>query len=220
MDAIAEYFAGPNLPATALLLLTAIYWLLVIVGGLGVDLFDFDFDVDADVDIEAELPGADGLEPGASVLEVILGFFYLGRIPTTIVMSVFSLVFWLATVYANRYWNPELGIERGIWIWPSCAIASLLGTKALLFPTLGFFDGMNGKNEPKPNRLLGLHGKVTSSEVTEQFGQVTIEQNGPPIVLNVYCGEMDRFKRGDLVTLTQYNPDKNTYLIEPFAEKK
>lgn len=218
MDAVSEYFAGPNLAATLLLLLVVLYWLLMIVGVVGIDALDFDFD--ADVDVGSDLPGADGLEAGGSLLGVVVAFFYLGRIPVMLLMSVFSLIFWLATIYGNRYLNPEMEAFPTLYVLPIAAMVSLVATKLVFWPTLGFFDGMDGKHRERPNRLLGLNGLVTSTEVTEKFGQVTVEQNGPPIVLNVYCGELDRFKKGDLVTLVEYNANKNTYLIAPYAEKK
>ena len=111
-------------------------------------------------------------------------------------------------------------MTTALYLIPAVGVVSLLITKVALWPTLGFFDSLDGNNAERPNRLLGLHGLVTSTVVDEKFGQVTIEQNGPPIVLNVYCGELDRFKKGDAVTIVEYNPAKNTYLIAPYAEKK
>ena len=46
IEFINETFQLVNLPATGLLLICLLYWLMVIVGAIGVDAIDIDFDTD------------------------------------------------------------------------------------------------------------------------------------------------------------------------------
>jgi len=222
MEAINEFFHITNLPATILLLLVLFYWILVMVGVLGTDLFDFDFNVDTDMslDVDSDLAGAEGLEAGGSILQAFLGFFYLGRVPTMLFVSVFSLVMWVSSVYFNRWLNITPDWLKLAATWPLATVSGLLLTRLFLMPLVPWIDAANGDIDDKPNALLGKHGLVSTSEVTSKFGQVTIEQDGPPIVLNVRCGEMDRFNKGDVVSLVHFDIHTNSYFVEPFGEKK
>ena len=58
MDLINEIFSEANFLATAMMVLVAMYWLLMIVGVAGMDTLDFDVDVDTDVGIDID-PGVD-----------------------------------------------------------------------------------------------------------------------------------------------------------------
>ena len=92
-----------NLPASFLLGLVLLYWLMVILGVLGMDAFDLDLDADLDFDVEADV---DGHFEG-SVFGKVLDFFHLGDVPIMIVVSFFVLNMWIITIVSNHYFNPE-----------------------------------------------------------------------------------------------------------------
>lgn len=236
MEFFNELFNLNNAFASGLLLLMAVYWLLVIVGVLGVDVLDFDLDLDAEASLNgwdlaagsnadsafpnSDLPGAAGLDAGGSGLMAVLGFFYLGRIPTMILISVFALAFWLISIYLNRWLNPNLELFPILYVLPICMGMAMIATKLVFIPLAPVFDAITGPEVEKSNQLIGQTGEVTTSEVTSRFGQITLQQQGPPIVLNVRCEELDRFRQGDWVTLVSYDRGSDTYTIKPFAEKK
>jgi hypothetical protein len=220
VEVIESFFNAVNLPATALLILVLLYWSLVIFGMLDLGIFHFDIHIDPSSPTDG-LPDIGSAAAGfGGTLKAVLGFFYLGRIPTMILVSVFALVFWLATIYTNQYFNPTAELERAVLLWGPVMIGSLLVTKVLFWPCLSFFDEMATNHGELENTLVGKMATVTTSEVTETFGQVTIEQQGPPIVLNARAAAMDRYTKGEVVQILSHDSQSNTYLIVAVGGKK
>ena len=79
-ELLKECCLAVNLPVTVMLVTVLGYWLMVIVGVLGLDALELDLDVDGDLD--ADLDGGGWL---GSALE----FLYLGDVPVVIVGSFF-----------------------------------------------------------------------------------------------------------------------------------
>lgn len=196
----AEMFQPVNLPATILLGLVLVYWLLVIIGVVGVELFEFDLGVDAEGIEQGQL----GLLPG------VLQFFHLGDVPVTVFGSVFALLYWTGTMLANHYLNPGWSLAMGGLLLVGCVLTSLLVTRLVILPAVPFFRRMNAADQERvrPGQLA----RVSTSELTGTFGEVTIEQNGPPIVLNARCSGA-RLVRGDLVELLVHNPETNSWQV-------
>ncbi len=220
MEVIATYFNAVNLPATILLLLIMLYWLMVIFGAFDLGALDFDLGwepvspTEGVPDIGSAAAGAGGL------FKAVLGFFYLGRVPTIALLSVFALIFWLGTVLINQAYNPQADWVRGMLSWAPIALGSLLLTKLVLWPMLPLFDEMHRRHGELENTLVGKLATVATSEVTESFGQVVIEQQGPPIVLNARAAPLDRFTRGQVVQILSHDSQTNTYLIAASGGKK
>jgi hypothetical protein len=220
VDVIANYFNAVNLPATLLLMVVMLYWLLVIFGTL--DLGALDFELSWDVANPTEgVPDVGSAAAGAGgTLKAVLGFFYLGRVPTMALLSVFALILWLATVVVNQTYNPQAELLRAALLWPPVIGGSLLLTKLVFWPLLPIFDEMHRRHGDLDNTLVGKQATVTTSEVTETFGQVVIEHQGPPIVLNARAAAMDRFIKGDVVQILSHDSSSNTYLIAAVGGKK
>jgi hypothetical protein len=220
VEVIATYFNAVNLPATVLLLLVTLYWLMVIFGAFDLGALDFDLGwepvspTDGVPDIAGAAAGAGGL------FKAVLGFFYLGRVPTIALLSVFALIFWLGTVLINQWINPTADVLRGILSWAPVALGSLLLTRLVFWPLLPLFDEMHRRHGEIENTLVGKLATVATSEVTETFGQVVIEQQGPPIVLNARAAPLDRFTRGQVVQILSHDSQTNTYLIAASGGKK
>ena len=81
--ALNSYFAWPTLPFTVLLCLASAYWVLVILGGIGLEVFDLDLDVSPD-------PGGDGSIFDWGVLG--LRWFNLGEVPLMVWLTAFALL--------------------------------------------------------------------------------------------------------------------------------
>lgn len=220
MDVISSFFNAVNLPATVLLILVLFYWSLVIFGMLDLGVFDFDWNYETSAPTDGVPDVASASAGFGGALKAVLGFFYLGRVPTMILMSAFALVFWLVTVYSNQYFNPAAQLERAVFLWAPVMAGSLILTKLLFWPCLSFFDEMATNHSELENTLVGKMATVTTSEVTETFGQITIEQQGPPIVLNARAAAMDRFAKGEVVKILSHDSQSNTYLIAAVGGKK
>jgi hypothetical protein len=220
VDVIASYFNAVNLPATLLLIVVMLYWLLVIFGTLDLGTLDLDLGWDI-VNPTDGVPDVGSAAAGTGgILKGVLGFFYLGRVPTMAVLSVFALIFWLATMLINQSYNPQAELLRGALLWPPVVSGSLLLTKLILWPLLPLFDEMHRRHGELDNTLVGKQATVMTSEVTETFGQIVIEQHGPPIVLNARAAPLDRFTKGQVVQILSHDSNSNTYLITAVGGKK
>ena len=168
MDQFIEgCFSWPSLPATVLLLLVCGYWCLVILGALDMDVLDFDLDIDLDADVDASI-----LQVGF----IPLKWLNIGSVPTMLWLSVFSLTGWMASRLMNSptsHVNLDLATD-GLAILRDMGIAVFL-TKCLTQPLRGRFDP---KEVNLAKDLIGGICKVTTSEVTESFGEAEYSTDG------------------------------------------
>lgn len=198
---LLEMLQPAVLPATILLGLVVLYWTLVIAGAAAVDTLD--------IDLGADGSGLDHVPVGAWA--GVLQFFHLRHIPVTVVASVLVLFLWTGAMIGNQWWNPQRELPRGLLLLAGAAAASAVATRLVLLPLVPVFRGLN---EEDVRRIApGQRARVTSSEVTDTFGEITIEQSGPPVVLHARC-QGARLPRGELVELVSYNSESNTWLVQ------
>jgi hypothetical protein len=196
-------FTGACLPASLLLALALLYWLLAIVAGLDLDFLDFDFDIDGQPDLESSL----------SVGLVVLRFLNLGRVPLVIWGSVFAIAYWLVTLLLDRLADaPELRLERFYVLQYTVRnlVLGVLLTKVITQP-------LRDKFEPaEPNRaedLIGRECRITTSQVTQTFGQAQVPTDAAPLILNVRVKQTP-LAQGEPAVLVEFDPDQNVYFIE------
>ncbi|HAN99207.1 MAG TPA: hypothetical protein DCQ98_18050 [Planctomycetaceae bacterium] len=209
-------FQGVMLPITVLLLLVVAYWLLVIVGAVGLDLFDIEIEGPLDGDIDG---GVGAGENSGGAMTSALRFFHLGEVPFMILLSIFAVCWWTATaIGATLFGDRFSGLWSLVWIGPSL-LAGLLMTKGLLLPTSKFFSSLDGSRDSQP-QIVGRTCIVTSSEVTDTFGQAEVKIDGPPIIIDVRAEKGDLFRKGDFARVAEANPVTRTYLIRNIASEE
>ncbi|WP_417384989.1 hypothetical protein [Gimesia sp.] len=188
----------PTLPATVLVALCVLYWLCVILG-----IMDFDFlDLDLDFDIGSDSPSV--LDFGFIGLRIL----NLGEVPVMLWMSIFSLSMWMLSV------NFDADVEINTWLdylplFLRNLGISLVVTKLITQPFKGYFQFT------PPNQietLLGKSCRVTSSTVSEQFGQAELETDGAPLKLHIRS-EDETIQKGDLVRLADFNTEKQVFYV-------
>ena len=196
-------FTGACLPATIVLLLAMLYWLLAIVAGLDLDLFDFDLDVDQE----------HGLTSSLGLGLVVFRFLNIGRVPLVVWFSVFAVVYWLVTLLFDRLLdNPELreSLFYAAQYTVRNVVLGVLLAKVVTQP-------LRDKFEPvEPNRaedLIGRQCQITTSEVTRSFGQAQVPTGAAPLLLNVRVKETPLVK-GDPAVIVDFDPEKNVYFVE------
>ena len=224
-----------NFPVTILLIGMLLYWLMVIVGVVGMDGIDFGLDLDADVDVGLDIdPGIDADLDGGSIdgapqtqlgsgssttgsdsaLRTLFEYFYLGEIPIVIVASFLVLYLWMATIVTNHYTNPDQSfLIAAAWFLPNLFV-SLVLLRFSMMPVAILFRKPPPENNTR-DELLGLTGRVTTSEVTETFGRIEIKRGDEPeIILNVRARPGKSLKKNDLARVMTYNSDDGTFIVE------
>lgn len=199
---IDNLFSTAVLPGTILLGVCFAYWMLLIAGAVDLDLLDFDIDADIDAD-----PGHTSW--GMTAFK----FLNFNDVP---------LMFWL-TVFAISYVAGGLAFAStremtGEWGEIAAGIAgttaiALVATKLLTQPLRGKFDNV----EPNvAETLVGRRCVITTSEVTERFGQARVESDGAPLLLNVR-GEAGLLTKEDVAVITGYDGARNVFSVEPVS---
>ena len=193
-----------NLPLTILFVAVLGYWLLVCLG-----LFDIDFGLDGDLDPD----GSGRLLSGA------LGFMGAGQVPVMFVMSLLVLFLWLIAVVSNYYLNPGQAWWLALVLLVPNFIASLVLTRLLIVPLKPLFAALH-KDYDKAIPIVGQICSVTTGEVTESFGQATIETEGAPILINVRISSGDPLVRGDQALVVEEDREKQLYKVVKYEQPK
>lgn len=213
---IESSFQMPVLPATLLLLFVTIYWLLAIVGIVGIDLLDFDldFDLDAGAGADLEIDADSFLDSTVGLGLSWLTFLNLGKLPLTVWLSAYSVIFWSIC----RAWPDELS-AGSIWYSTLVAIGSamiaLLPTKLVTQP----FRGMFAIVQPETaHDILGREGEVVTSEISQKMGQVRVSAEAAPLLLNARSVQ-GVIGKGEIVRIVKHSPEDDLYLVERAGKK-
>ena len=217
IEFLYECFNWANLPATVLLLVVLSYWILVIVGVLGLDAIDLDLDldldVDADVDFDLDMEGGFDGDVNGGLFHSFAELMYLGDVPVVIVGSFFAVFLWIVTVLSNHYLNADFSLAVTLlWAIPN-VIVSLIATRFAVMPFSTMFKNYD-KTDDRREHMIGQLGVVKTSRVDEKFGQVEIAQDGPPLVINARTSKGVVLGQGDAARIVSYNQETGTYLVE------
>ena len=72
-----------------------------------------------------------------------------------------------------------------------------------------------GPEDFSRSEMTGRKGIVTTSKVTESFGQMEIRpENEPEITLNIRVATGQRLTKGDVAKIISYNNEDGTFLVE------
>ena len=219
-----------NLPVTTLMIMTLLYWVMVMIGVFGFDSFDLDFDASPDVDLDAgfgidastglDAAPATSLGGGSSTtgndgfLRAAFEFFYLGEVPIVIIGTFFMLFFWIATFVSNHFFNMnESFLKSMLWLSPNLVI-SLVCTRISMIPFAILFRKPPPENIRR-EEMYGLIGIITTSEVTDTFGQMEINlENEPEMRINVRTNPGETLALGDAAKIISFNNSNGTFLVE------
>ncbi len=156
----------PNAIMTALVGLSAIYWLVTFVSGdfLG----DLDVGAPEGLDVDTDL---DGAEP--SFFSKALEFINVGKVPIMVVLSTFKLISWLFTLAASMIWN------IGAWGWKSALILlpvffiAYFLTRWATKPLIKVYKTM-GYNGEEAHELIGRTGFMKSTIEGDKLGYAEV----------------------------------------------
>lgn len=183
------------------------YWAMVMIGAIGVDAVDLDFDADVgDLDMDGDF------DSHAGGFSSVTEFMHLNHVPIVIVGSVFAILFWAASFFANHVLNPSGNIWIGLGLLSINVPVCMLITRTIIGP---FAEGFKPQEvDTVRERMIGMIGVVTTSEVTPEFGQVSIKLNGPELAINARTESGKKLGKGDAAKIVAYDYEKDTYLVE------
>lgn len=187
------------------------FWVLSIIGGIGVDTVDGWMDADA-----GDL--VDGSEGGMGML---LGKMGLGGVPFMVMLTVLSLTGWVSSFYAQSLLMP-LVPEGAHWLINAAVIVFSL---ALTFVIAVFLTALAlrplrrwlVKVAPPDLRAEDWVGRVASvSSMVLNNGEGRVEIDGGPsgpIILQARAREGHEYVRGDVVILVKHDPERHLYEV-------
>ncbi len=228
--AMDEFFAAslsfPTVVFTVLLGIALVYWVLVIIGALGLDSLDFgDGGHGGDIghgDVghgdAGHGDGGDGGHDGHShgFLGTLLGALRLDAVPTTIVVSLIFffgfLLSELSTYYllgGTRNWLLETLVLVAVFV-----VAVLL-TAVAIRPLAPVFHTHSAA------RRSGLVGKVVTidtSRVDAGFGAARAEDGGAGLIVQVRCDPPNELARGARALVVSYDEAREVYEVTALGD--
>ena len=197
-------FSTVNVPYTVLLIMVVAYWSLVMIGLVGVDMFDFDLDLDVDMDADMDIEVGGGLGGG---LMSWLGFLNIGEVPIMFYASLVVLGMWITSMQVNHW----IGNENG-WIAVALVVPnfvfSVLFVKLLLEPIKRL-----KKEQSHSSSLIGKVGVVKSLELTEKFGRCEIPTDTAPLIVNARTESGEVLQQGDPIVVVKHLAEEGFHIV-------
>lgn len=190
-----------NLPFTILLGLVVVYWLLTLLGALGVDSLDADLDVsDASGDL-GDIP--------AAMLRVVNA----GAVPLTVVLSILILTIWIFSIALNFYFNTGQAMLLAGGLFLAAFVLAVVATKIITQPLVPLMRRLKAAEDTAP--VLGEVGIVRSIQIDSQYGQVEVQRpDGAPALLNARLGpDSEPVPRGNPVAIVSMDDASGIYLV-------
>lgn len=174
---------------------------------------ELDAEVDGEVDADSEVSSGGR----SSMFISLLKFLDVGDVPLMVLLTALVASNWAVAILCSYYFNPAGSMLVALlWFIPDFLV-SLLLTKIVTTPARYLFKNTSMGIE-KPTKILGKTCTVTTSNVTEKFGQAEIRlDDAAPITLNVRCLEGRKpLNKGDEALILEMVEDKGTYIVVPF----
>jgi len=200
-------FTFPTVFFTFLLALSVVYWLLTVLGFVGIEALDLDLD------------GADSV----ASLNVFSGLLFrlgLNGVPLTIVISSIALLGWMfcfLVVYFVYPWVPMRWLQLiiGVPVIVGVLYVSAIITAVLIKPLRPIFLA---SNQEVQKQILGQVAVVRTGEVNRSFGEAYLEDGGAGLIIKVRSYKDEVFKRGEKVVLLEYVAGEHIYRVVSEAD--
>ena len=197
----------PALPFSILMGCVGLYWLLLVLGTIDLDMFDLDLDIDTDIDVNSSF-----FDWGL----VGIKWFNLGDVPLMFWLSIVALTAWSITVHYDGPMPNATRSELAVVMIRNFGLG-LLAAKLLTQPLKGKF-----KSKP-PNTVREMIGRtcvVITSEVTPKHGNALCHvSDGAPLQLNVRTVE-GAIPKSALVEIVDFSPDTGVYFVQDTGQRQ
>ncbi len=196
----------PAVVPTIFLGVVLIYWVLVILGALDIDVINMDWDIDLEM-------GDDGIN--------FLNVIGVPGLPSSITLSVLIFTFWLICVPSTYYlaWLLPAGIGQIIAGLIILFVAIVLGAQVtvwLVRPLRKVFSDQSHQHSAE--HLVGKTCIISTASVDENFGQANYEDGGAGLILNVRSTIPNDLKRGSRALMIEYDKHTHSYAVASLEE--
>ncbi len=202
---------GANIIPTAILIFVLIYWLVVIIGVIDLDMFDIDVDMDVDVD------GPD-IDANVSVgwLNSVLAYFNLGQIPLMIFVSFLALPMWIISVQLNHLIGNTSLLLGIVFLIPNLFV-SLFIAKFLTMPFVKLFSKMTEEGETTMT-MIGKICRIVLPLNSNSVGQAEVKVEGSSYLISAKTVEGKVMQKGEEGLVIEYHEDGKYYVVEPYEK--
>lgn len=206
-------FSPQNVLGTFLLCFCILYWIVVIIGVIDIELFDFDIDVDADIDVDVETEVS--VEGSVAWLNKVLVFFNLGKVPFMVWLTFLSFPLWFMLMIVNEFFHNTTFIIGLVFFVPLIIVSALIA-KPLTYPFVKMFAALDKENKPK--NLVGKIGIVILPGRENRKGQIEVNYDGSPIRVYVWPSSKEiKLKKNESVLIIEKSTtEEQVYIVEPY----
>lgn len=192
----------PTVLFSFLLCLAIVYWAIVALGLVDVDMLDVE---------------ADSLLEGSSAegIAALLSKLKLNGVPVTLVLSLLFASSWLLSYFVELLIlsHLSLGLLRyplGLVVVVVALGLSLPVAAAVCSPLRPLFRKAEAVTSKS---VLGQTAVIRSGRVTQEHGEAVLEDGGAGLILKVRAEEAKGLKRGDRVVLLEYLEAQHAYRV-------
>ncbi|MEM1441715.1 MAG: hypothetical protein AAGF67_05200 [Verrucomicrobiota bacterium] len=201
-----------NLPFTILLGAVAAYWIIGLIGLVDLDALE-------GIGLgESDALDSGGSEEGGSsapgsFFHGIMQFIGGSDAPLIFVISLFSVFLWGLNVAGNHYFNPGFDGGRATLLLIPVVIGAFVFTRLLVIPLRPVMKII--RSSEKPAEIIGASGRVRSSTLDSEFGEVEVETSEKNLILRARTSSKGiSLNKGDRILVVSKSDD-DIYLVRP-----
>lgn len=213
INAISHY---PTSIYTVILGVVLLYWLIVLLGLVDIDLFDGDLDI-VEMDLDSDIDGSSL----TGVASFLLAFGLTG-VPISVVISLIALIAWFLCGVASQYilpWVPTVFLQLivGSVFLVSAFFIALPITAHAIRPMKKIFVTHNARHNAD---ILGRECRITTLTVSEKFGQAYVETGGAGLTIAVRAKSPNELKKNAMAKIVGYSEATGTYEISQIIDEQ
>jgi hypothetical protein len=224
IDFLQALVAFPTAIFTILLGVVVLYWALVILGALDLDVLESaegatdGIDVASEAFTPTETHGADGFL--GSALPSMMNGLGLRGVPLTVWLSLFVLVAWAVSLLGMRFVGGALAAVVGPFVSGSIVllVALVAGVVSAAVATRPMQRVFVAHTATSKRSLVGKVCTVTTLRVDGDFGQAEVADGGAGLLVQVRCDEPNDLTRGCQALIFDYDPDEGIFHVSRFDD--
>jgi hypothetical protein len=162
-----------------------------------------------------------GDDHGPGGMAGLLALLGARGVPVTVVLSTLILWSWFLSGVGMQLVDPVApsGLLRGLG-GTAVGVAALVGggllTRLCVRPLRLAFPA---PSVVRKRSVLGMPCRITTTKVTDRFGQAEVEDGGAGIIVQVRCKEANRLARGSHALIVHHDEDDDVFFVMPHEEK-